>query len=436
MTVLLLVTAVLFAAQAGDVPAQELDLAGWVALAYHNSPAVSSADASLLSSQASLAGSRSFLWPTLSMSAGVSKSWSSVSLPGGEIRNSESNSYSTGLSLSQELLQSGGQNWLNMQASELTLQAAEADYEGDILNVTMDVINAYYAVLEAVELKKAAEAAHDRSESQLQRTEALYGIGGVTTLELLQVQVQESSDKLAVSRKDQSLFAAYSSLCNASGVNPSEELSHPVIKLDAVLEPLPMESVQRIPLDYSRNPGLAAASLRAQAAELQATAAGRGYWPSLRASAGWNWNDDTLDNIDRMFDNDRYNVGLHLSWNIFDGFIRESRINSARASDLTSRAALETLQNRVRTSVESLDNSLKIDIQYYSDSKLMLEQAQEQYRLSLMSYEMGALSLMNLLDAQSDLAQSEANLVSAKVTALKTEASLMVQLGIMPRVGE
>ncbi|OPX31164.1 MAG: hypothetical protein B1H09_03520, partial [Gemmatimonadaceae bacterium 4484_173] len=127
---------------------------------------------------------------------------------------------------------------------------------------------------------------------------------------------------------------------------------------------------------------------------------------------------------------------LNLSWNIFDGFIRESRINSARASDLASHAALETMENSVRTSVESLSNSLKIDIQYYSDSELMLEQAREQYRLSVMSYEMGALSLMDLLDAQSDLAQSEANFVSARVTALKTEASLMVQLGRMPRVGE
>lgn len=436
MTVLLLVTAVFFTAQTGDVPVQELDLAGWVALAYQNSPAVSSADASLFSSQASFTSSRSFLWPTLTLSAGVTKNWSGVSLPGGETTNTESNFYSTGLSLSQELLQSGGQNWLNMQASELTLQAAESDYKGDILAVTIDVINAYYDVLEAMELKKAAEAAHERSESQLQRTEALYRIGGVTTLEMLQVQVQESSDKLAVSRRDQSLFAAYSSLYNASGVDRSDDLSHTFIKLDAVLEPLPMESVQSISLDYSENPGLVAASLRAQAAELQSTAAGRGYWPSLRASAGWSWSDNSLDDIDRMFDNDGYNVGLNLSWNIFDGFIRESRINSARASDLASHAALETMENSVRTSVESLSNSLKIDIQYYSDSELMLEQAREQYRLSVMSYEMGALSLMDLLDAQSDLAQSEANFVSARVTALKTEASLMVQLGRMPRVGE
>ncbi|MCK5035286.1 MAG: TolC family protein, partial [Candidatus Sabulitectum sp.] len=182
--------------------------------------------------------------------------------------------------------------------------------------------------------------------------------------------------------------------------------------------------------------GLLSASLRARVSELNSTAAERSYWPSLRASAGWSWNDDTLDDINRMFEYDGFNAGVNLSWNVFDGFLRESRINSARASSLASQASLETLENSVHASVESISNSLRIDIRYYSDSQLMLEQAQEQYRLSLMSYEMGALRLMDLLDAQADLAQSEANLVSARVAALTSEASLMIQLGRMPRLGE
>jgi outer membrane protein TolC len=433
MTVLLLVAAFL-AAQSGVDQNRELDLAGWVALAYENSPAVSSADASLLSSEASLTGSRSFLWPSLTFSASAFRNWSGSSLPGGGVVNNESNLYSTSLTLSQELLQSGGQNWLYMHASELTLKAAEAEHKSKILKVTMDVINAYYGVLEAIDLRKAAEAALERSHSQMERTQELYNIGGVTTLELLQVQVQESSDRLAVSRKEQLLFTAYSNLYNASGMTSSAD--HFQIDTEAVVQPLSLESVGRISLDYSENPELVNALLMAEASKLRATAAGRDYWPSLRASAGWSWNDNTLDNVNRMFDNDGYNVGVSLSWNIFDGFSRESRINTARASSLVSQASQETLENSIRSSVESLSNSLGIDIQYYSDSGLMLEQAQEQYRLSLMSYGMGALSLTDLLDAQSDLSRAEANLVSAKVAALKSEASLLVQLGRMPRVGE
>lgn len=413
---------------------EKLDLAGWVSIALENSPAVRSAEASLLSAEASLTGTRSFLYPSLSASAGASKTWADSYSESTGVTGTESNSYSAGLTLSQELLHSGGQNWLYEDASQLSLNAAQADYQGAILDVTIDVANAYYDVFEALELMRAASDAYSRSSNQLQRTEALYAMGAVTTLELLQVQVQESSDKLAVSRTEQSLLTAYADLYRTSGSDVQTCLIE--INPDAVLEPVSPESVERMELDYSENPDIKAALFRERAAEIRSRAAGRSYWPSLRASAGWNWNDNTLDGLDHMFDNDSYNAGLSLSWNIFDGFQRESSINSSRASFLSSRATRETLENSVEAGVRSLAGSLLIDIQYYRDSMLMVEQAGEQYRLSQMSYEMGALTLLDLLDAQADLSQAEANLVSARVTALRTEASLMAQLGRMPRVGE
>jgi outer membrane protein len=434
MTALLLIFTVFLTAQPEISLYRELDLSGWVAVAYEHSPAISLADASLLSARAGLTGNRAFLWPSLTASAGASKMWSGTPLSGGGTVDDENVSYSAGVVLSQELLQSGGQNWLYMEASELSVMAAESDHDEAVLNVTMDVISAYYGVLESIELKKASEAAHERSMSQLERTEALYRIGAVTTLELLQIQVQESSDRLAVSRKEQSLFTAYSNLYNAAGVGLEGENLR--INPNAVLEPLPLEAARLISLDYSGNPGLRAASIRVRSADVQLRASGRALWPSLRASAGWSWSDNTLDDIDRMFDSDGYHVGLNLSWNVFDGFLRESRVKSARASILVSQATLESLENTISSSVEALWNTLNIDIQYYNDSKLMLEQAQEQYRLSAMSYEMGALSLLDLLNAQSDLALAEANLVSARVAALTSEASLLIQLGRMPRVGE
>ena len=420
---LLLLTTLTGVDTSGESP-QELDLAAWVSMALQNSPAIHSSEASLLSARASLTGDRAFLYPSLSASAGMSRSWSESPLPGEGSIESEATSYSAGLTLSQEILQSGGQNWLYEDASEISLNAAEADHRKTILDVTLEVTNSYYNVLEAMELKRSAINAHERSLSQLQRTEALYGMGAVTTLELLQIQVQESSDRLAVSRREQALQSAYGDLYNSAGADPSgTELA---INTRAVVEPLSEGSLQDIPMDISENPAFIAAQLRQRASAIRTEAAGRAYWPSLRATAGWNWNDDTLDDLDRMFDSDGYNVGLSLSWNIFDGLLRESRINSARASELSSQASLQSLENDLKSAVQTLRNSLEIDIRYYHDSMLALELAQEQYRLSQMSYEMGALSLLDLLQAQSDLTSSETNLVSARTAALKTEASLMV----------
>jgi len=433
-----MISAILFFMLSAAAPLQmdsvrELDLSGWVAVALENSPDLKQAEASVLSARASLTGSRSFLWPSLTASAGASRSWSQTPVQGEGILDTESDNYSMGLTLSQELLQSGGQNWLYKNASELSLMAVEADYQGTVLEVTRNVVTAYYDVLEAIELGRSSIDAHERSLNQLQRTEALYEMGAITTLELLQIQVQESTDRLAVTRKEQRLNEAYSALYNSAGIPAGNGYG---INPEAVLEPLQMESAGMIPLDLSANPTLRASELRTRASYLQADAAERAYWPSLRASAGWSWNDNTLDDIDRMFDSDGYSVGISLSWNIFDGFLRESRINSARAAVLNSDASLEGLRNDLESAVETLMNTLLTDIQYYHDSMLTLQLAEEKYRLSLMSYQMGALSLLDLLDAQSGLSQAEANLVSARVSALKSEAYLLVTLGRMPRIGE
>lgn len=434
MTLLTVMLTILSLSVADTDSVQRLDLAGWVSLALDNSPELRSAEASLLSARASLTGDRSFLWPTLTGSASASRTWSDTPLEGGGAVQTDNDSYSAGLTLSQELLQSGGQNWLYMRASELSLEAAEAEYEGAVLEVVRDVMNSYYDVLEAMELKRAAEDSRERSHRQLQRTENQYEMGAVTTLELLQVQVQESNDRLLVSRREQSLLAALDGLYTASGVDING--NPPGIDPDAVVEPLPLSAVSVIPLDISSSPSLRAAVLRNRSSEIRSDAAGRSYWPSLRASAGWSWNDGTLDDFDRMFDSDAYSIGMSLSWNIFDGFLRESRIKSARAAALDSEASLESLRNNIQAGVRTLRDLLLIDLQYYHDSLLALELAQERYRLSAMSYEMGSLSLIDLLEAQSDLSASEANLVSARASALRSEASLLVELGRMPRVGE
>ncbi len=434
MTILTVLLSILTLSAGDTGSAQRLDLAGWVSLALDNSPELRSAEASLLAARASLTGDRSFLWPSLTASASASRTWSDTPLEGGGAVQADHDSYSAGLTLSQELLQSGGQNWLYLRASELSLQAAEADYEGAVLEVVRDVVNSYYDVLEALELKRAAEDSRERSLRQLQRTENQYGMGAVTTLELLQVQVQESTDRLLVSRREQNLLAALNGLYTASGVDLHG--TPPGINPDAVVEPLPLSAVPSIPLDVSSNPSLRAATLRGRSSEIQADAAGRSYWPTLRASAGWSWNDGTLDELDRILDSDAYTIGMSLSWNIFDGFLRESRIKSARASVLGSEASLESLRNNLEAGVRTLRDLLLIDIQYYHDSVLALELAQERYRLSAMSYEMGSISLIDLLEAQSDLSASEANLASARASALRSEASLLVELGKMPRVGE
>ncbi|MFO7950691.1 MAG: TolC family protein [Candidatus Fermentibacteraceae bacterium] len=415
--------------QPGDSLA--MDLSGWVSTALEESPDVASSRASVDIAEAGVLGSRSFLWPDLGLSASAGHTWTGPGdIPGGT--GEDYSSYSYSLTLSQELLGEGGASWLELSASRHGLQAARASHRQQVLSKVMDVISAYYGVVEARELLQSARRAHRRSTGRLERTQALYDVGGATSLELTQARVGESGDRLAVARRRQSLTGAYYDLYEAAGLEPDGRYA---VNFDAVLEPLSTEEARSLDIDYRDNPGLTAAKADVREASASLSASKRAYWPTLSARGSWSWSDDEPE-LAEVPDNDSWNVSLNLSWSIFDGWFRESRIQSARGSYLRSRAALESVERSLATETAGARDQLLNSIESYRIALMAREQAEQQLDLSRRSYEMGATSLLDLLDAQQQLAEAEASVVSARMECLLQEAQLLVLLGRTPRLGE
>jgi outer membrane protein TolC len=417
------------APQPGDSLA--MDLSGWVSTALEESPDMASSRASVDIAEAGLLGSRSFLWPDLGLSASAGHTWASPGdLPGAT--DQDYSTYSYTLTLSQELLGQGGASWLDLSASRHALAAARATHREQVLEKVMDVISAYYAVVEARELLESARRAHHRSSGRLQRTRALYEVGGATSLELTQAEVSESGDRLAVARRRQGLTAAYYDLYGAAGIDPDGRYS---VNFDAVLEPLTEEEALSVELDYSDNPALVASEMEARESSASLSARKRSYWPTISARGSWSWSDDEPEPAE-IPDNDSWSVSLNLSWSIFDGWLRESSIRTARASHLRSRATLESVESSLATATASAREQLLNSIESYRIALMAREHADRQLELSARSYEMGATSLLDLLDAQQQLAEAEASVVSSRRECLVQEAQLLVLLGRMPRLGE
>lgn len=409
-----------------------MDLSGWVSLALANSPALAEAEASLSISRAGVKSSEAFLWPTLTFTASSGYTWSSVDpvVGGGHLGNQV---HSTSLGLSHELLGSGGRSWLLLRAERRGFQAAEAEYDAAVLDIVMNVVEAYYAVVEAEGLLAVSGQALERSVSQLERAQALYGIGGITTLEMLQLQVQESRSRLALTRGRQSVNTAYSSLFLAAGAPVSGGFR---VDTAAVLHPVSPDVIAGLAPEIENNPSLRAARLRSDQAAMMARAQERSVWPSLTANASWGWSGNSLDELDRIPDNDSWSVSARLSWTIFDGFSREAAAQSARAGVLRSQASLSGLESGYESRLVASRDGLVSSHESFVLSSLALQQAQEQYRLSRLTYEMGGLSLLDLLDAQQMLTEAQASFVSARVGSLVEEARLYVLMGRMPRLGE
>lgn len=425
---LLLVAAMALSAQNDTL---SLDLSGWVGLAMENSPQLDISSADLMSSEAALRSVESFLWPTLGFSSSARHNWTSTPDMTGGYTDTDNTTWSMSASVSQELLASGGSSWLRRSGSRRSVEAARLDHDQARLDLTMDVIEAYYGVVESLGLLESSRRALERSKEQLSRTSSLYRIGGATNLELIQAEVQQSTDSLTVLQREQAVSNAYTVLYRTAGVIGSDYR----VDRDAVLQPVTESTALGYDLDLSGSNTLAASEERLAAAEYSYEASSRSYWPSLNAGGSWSWSNDELD-LEDFSHRDSWQVSLSLQWTLFDGFNRESIIQSARAAMLRQRASHESLQNSVRSSVLTARNNLVNSIRSWELSLEVLNQAREQLRLSQMSYDLGSISLLDLLEAQSRVASAEASVESSRTSCLVAEARLLVLLGYPPRVGE
>jgi len=422
-----LVVQVLFA-QTDSLP---LDLSGWVRVAMENSPTITISSADLMSSSASLTSSESFLWPRLSFSSTASHSWSSIHNASGGYTDTDNASWSMSATISQEILASGGSSWLRLSGSRHSLDASRFDMDQARLDLTMDVIEAYYGVIQDVQLLVSQRRALDRSTEQLRRTEALYEIGGATNLELIQAEVQQSTDNLTLLQREQAVSNSYTILYQTAGVLGSEYR----VNTNAVLQPVSIATAMDFNLDMSGNNTIASSIERLKAVEYNYEANKRTYWPSLNAGGSWNWSNDELD-FEDFSNRDSWQASITLSWTLFDGFNRESIIQSSRASVLRQQASHEALINSTKSLILTAQNNLVSSIRSWELSLEVLNQANEKLRLSMMSYDLGSIPLLDLLDAQSNVTQAEASVESSRTSCLIAEARLLVLLGRTPRIGE
>lgn len=408
-----------------------LDLSGWVALAYENSPVLISSSADLESAEAALVSARSFLFPRVSMTTSGGHTWSSTPDGAGGYTASDQSSWQASLSFSQELLASGGSSWLELEGSRHSLLASQYEAESARLNLVLDVTEKYYGVVEAIGQMETVERGCAKSLQLYERTLSLYELGATTNLELIQAEVQMSRDLFTLSQKETAVTASYIQLFEAAGVINSEY----TVNTAAVLSPVTREVAENFDLDISANPSYLASKERLQTSELSFDAASRNYWPSLSLGGSWSWNNDKLE-FDNFGNEDNWNISASLSWTLFDGFSRESMIQSRRAAVISIDAGLESLENNLISSSILALNSLLGGIDSYELALLVLEQTREQLLLSEQLYALGSITLAELLDAEAEYTQAEASLVSARVDCLINEARILVLLGENPRLGE
>jgi outer membrane protein TolC len=121
-------------------------------------------------------------------------------------------------------------------------------------------------------------------------------------------------------------------------------------------------------------------------------------------------------------------LGLNLTWNIFDGGLREAEIYENSGKALEAHAVAESKALHLRQDVETAKVDLKSAQANQEKIEKQLLLAKENFRLISSSKELGAASYLEFVDASDNLANAELSLIAqglqVNLAALKLQHTL------------
>ncbi len=303
----------------------------------------------------------------------------------------------------------------------------------DVIRSEQDLIYsvkiAYYAYLASAENVTVQEEAVKRSQEQLKLIQSKYDLGSASLSDVLKQKVQSGNDRLSLLTAQNGVVSSRAALAYTVGLDPLSNIefssTYNVRQYDGGLN-------DAVGFGLSHEPGLLAAQKRVDAAKHGLRSRRAEYLPKLSGSASLSWSDGTRgDTLIYNFSSKDQTIGLQVSWNIFDGFARERSVAMGKVNQNNARASMADVRNLLVSSVKTA----YMEIDQYKEAKTVasenVEAAEEDLKITQEKYNLGAATILDLLDAQVSLKQAQVSLIRAGFDLNLAVAKLESAMGKM-----
>ena len=305
----------------------------------------------------------------------------------------------------------------NAEASELSLQGRREE-------VAFRVYHAYLGVRRAQAFRDIAEQAlaaareHDRLAGLRERD----GIGLKSDRLRTATSLAEAEQRLLSAKND--LLLARMRLNLVAGGAQGGTLD--VGEVPRLADPS-MAQGELIALAQQSRPDLLVAEKSVQRGELAVRQAKNAYLPTLYARGAYQINDRDLP---LGMDQDSWNVGVNLRWELFDGFRRSHEREKAELARKGAAAVLENERREVALQVtEGVLRRQEAALRLES-AVAAVRDAEEGMRLVGLRFGNGLSPLVELMDAEAALNRARANLVEVENSFLASTGEVYYRSGV------
>ena len=300
------------------------------------------------------------------------------------------------------------QAWFGISAANAAEEAAAETTENFRRQILFGVAQAYYGaaslmqVIAIQERQLAIASAHERD------ARVRYEAGTTPKVTLLRAEIDRS-------RAEQDLKRARNAYESAK-VAIGTLLDRSDAAFEVVLPPRPDLPPDLDALEQAapgQRPDVLAADSTVVAAERSHVGVVAGYAPTLGGFVRWQW--ENLDGFIGKYAT--WAVGLGLSWNLFDGGLREAELREVSARVREAEAARGSARAKAIEEVRRARLELDSAVANGEKAKEQLALARENQKLVDVNYRAGAATYLEVTDANAALLTAELTVVSESLNA-------------------
>jgi outer membrane protein len=395
-----------------------------VRMARRNSPASVQALGQVRNSRAATTGALAQFLPRLSIGASVGKSDGAVFRQGAfdpYTGWSQGRGYNAGI-----LLFDGGQRWFGYRAAATGLEAARENEVAQSFATGLQVKQQYYAALAAHESRAAAERQLEQANQQMLTSTTRVAMGAVAKTDSLRSAIIVSNARIAQLNAQTALDDANVALTRLVGT-PFDVTA---MASDTGAVPTITNTREELLAMLADGPGIRAAEAQLVAAKMTRRATKTNYLPTIsasynygisRASTDFEWGDGP--------GNTNKSLSFGANFNLFNNWQREQQMVQASVQEDVAEAQLRDAKAGSRQNLLQYIGAFRNAEESIKLRSLEVAVAVEDLDAQQQRYAAGAAGIVDLLTAQTTLANARTALINARFTARTAKAQLEGVIG-------
>lgn len=319
-----------------------------------------------------------------------------------------------------------GQRTSAALAAREALYYADYNHNQEIQTILQTVMNDYYAYIYQMAALESDQANLETAQMSLDAANEKFALGLAALGDVATARTQYLQSRMALTSQKQAVENAFAQLAVDLGLPANVKFRVQGLPENVVPTPI-LESVDELVcLAQNQRQDLLAAQANVRSKEALVLGAKRAVLPVLST---------TLDTGHYWFQKGLQEKGMHwqaaltLQFPLFDGYYYKNGVKNAQANLEASKAQLVQTELTMIQNVTTAHMGVKTAALNLSDADEYLESAKLEFKIALANYKAGTKTILDVLSAQSSLADARTKRAQAQQNWFTSIAAIAFATG-------